>query len=123
MSDVDTLIATIEELGERLRHLETLEVVQPLSGSITTLSTNTVLDSSYDVILVDASGGAVTLTLPVAALSLGYSYTVKKIDASANAVTLDGDGGETIDNSLTVTTTTQYDVFRVVCDGVEWWLI
>lgn len=123
MSDVDTLIATIEELGERIRHLETLEVVQPLNGSITTLSTNTVLDSSYDVILVEASGGAVTLTLPVAALSLGYWYTVKKIDASVNAVTIDGDGGELIDNALTKTTTTQYEVFRVVCDGVAWWLI
>ena len=75
------------------------------------------------VILADATGGAITVTLPTAGSARGFVFHVKKTDASANAVTLDGNGAETIDDSATQATSTQYVTMTVVSDGTEWWLI
>ena len=81
------------------------------------------LDSTYDVILCNCAGGAITLNLPAIATSAGYSYSVKKIDSSANAVTIDGSGAETIDDDTTVILDTQYTAVQIVCDGTEWWIV
>lgn len=58
----------------------------PMPSVITVLSSSSLTEpsASYDVIEVNASGGAVTLTLP--SMSTGKSFVIKKIDASANAV-------------------------------------
>ena len=76
-----------------------------------------------DIIICDATGGAFSITLPVAATASGKVYHIKKIDVSANAVTIDGDGAETIDDSATLILTSQYDAAQIVCDGSEWWII
>jgi hypothetical protein len=41
-------------------------------------------------ILVDASGGAVTITLPNAYLARGLRYYIKRISGGANVVTIQG---------------------------------
>lgn len=81
-----------------------------------------VADTDY-LILADATGGAVTLTLPLAVISEGRTVVAKKLDASGNAVTFDGNGAETVDNAASVSTTTQYGALRVYCDGTEWWTV
>jgi hypothetical protein len=73
--------------------------------------------------LVDATAGAVTVNLPAAASSQGYSVTVKKTDSSVNAVTLDGDTTETIDGATTYALSTQYDSVSIRCDGTEWFIV
>lgn len=90
----------------------------------------TVADTPYAVafndgaILVDASGGAVTVSLPAASSEPGRLVHVKKIDASANAVTVDAAGADLIDGSGTVVLAAQYDAVRLVSDGVSaWWLL
>lgn len=74
-------------------------------------------------ILVNASGGAVTMTLPAAASSTGQVVNVKKTDASANSVTLDGNGAETIDGAATLAWTTQYQSYTIICNGTGWSII
>lgn len=74
-----------------------------------------------DVILVDATSGAVTLTLPPAAAA--QEMGIKKIDVSGNAVTVDGDSAETIDGSTTVVLPSQYDAIRIASDGTTWWIL
>ena len=76
-----------------------------------------------EVLLVDATSGAVTVTLPAAASSIGMRLIVKKIDASANAVTIDGSGAETIDGAATQSTTTQYAGWTIVSDGTSWFVL
>lgn len=49
------------------------------------------------VIVGDASGGNITLTLPTAASATQRGFIVKRADSSVNTCTLDGDGAETID--------------------------
>jgi len=73
-----------------------------------------------DVVLVDASGGAVTITLP--SPSSGAVVNVKKVDSSTNAVTIDG-GGANIDGQPSIQITTQYESYTLVSDGTNWWII
>ncbi len=78
--------------------------------------------SSDYLLLVDATAGAVTITLPAASSSSGMVLIVKKTDSGANAVTVDANGAETIDGVTTVGLTTQYDSVKIQCDGTEWWI-
>lgn len=71
--------------------------------------------------LVDATGGAVTLTLPALANAV-RAIAVKKIDASGNAVTVDGYGSETIEGTATKSTTTQWASWVFVPGASEWYL-
>ncbi len=75
------------------------------------------------VILVDASGGSVTITLPAASGVSGRVYYIKKTDSSGNSVIIDGNAAETIDGATTISTTTQYQAYTIVCDGSNWWVI
>ena len=72
------------------------------------------------LIRVDATGGAVTLTLETAVGCDGRMHSFKLIDASANGMTADGNGSETIDGAATKSTTTQYASFTLVSNGVSW---
>lgn len=114
-------------LGERVqfdRFGEGLNLVtDQLPVTETALTADTTLDDTYRVVLVDASGGAVTITLPAADLHSGRIYDVKKIDSSANAVTVDGNGSETIDDATTQTLSSQYASLRIISDGTEWWIL
>jgi len=76
-----------------------------------------------DLILADATAGAITLTLESAVGADGRRHTIKKIDASANAVTIDGAGAETIDGALTQSLLAQYDSLTVISDGANWNLL
>lgn len=84
------------------------------SASVSTSDRNKVL-------LVDASGGAVTITLGAAAtLANGFCVAIKKTDSSTNAVTIDGNSSETIDGAATFTLPAQYSSVILQCDGANW---
>jgi NADPH-dependent ferric siderophore reductase len=74
-------------------------------------------------ILVDATGGAVTVTLPAAADNSGRIYTVKKVDSSANAVTVDGNASETIDGATTRVLSEQWEEVTFQCNGTSWFVL
>ena len=69
--------------------------------------------------LVNATAGAITVTLPTAADNGSY-FIIKKIDVTANAVTIDAYSTETIDNSTTLTLNDQYNYVGIVSNGVNW---
>lgn len=85
-------------------------------------ASETLEDDDY-LVLVDATAGAVTATLPTAASKEGSKVTVKKTDVSVNAVTVEGDGSETIDGAANVSLAAQYDSVTVASDGTEWWIV
>lgn len=74
--------------------------------------------SPQEIVLVDASGAAVTVTLPTP--ESAANVTVKKIDSSANAVTIATPGSETIDGASTVSLGSQYAVQEVTSDGTDY---
>ena len=91
-------------------------------SAITTVSSNTTLDNSHSTVLVDTSGGSITVTLPTASSASRRVYNIKKV-TSANTLTIDGDSTETIDGSETQDISNQYDSVSIQSDGTEWWII
>lgn len=87
-------------------------------GQFISLSANTSLTQTYDHVLVDTSGGSVTLTLPRP--SMGVVYWIKKASA-ANTLTVSG-GGANIDGGASKSWTTQYEAHVFWSDGNQWWV-
>jgi len=73
-----------------------------------------------EIVLVDASGGAVTVTLP--SPSNGARVRVKKIDSSSNTVTVQPSGTETIDGASSHSISQQYETYEYVSDGTNWYV-
>jgi hypothetical protein len=74
------------------------------------------------ILFADASPGALTVTLPLAADSKNVWIAVKKVDSSVNVVTIDPTAGITIDGAATQTLSTQYDSVDFYCDGTNWFI-
>lgn len=88
---------------------------------IRSVTASTTLGDGDRTILVDASGGAVTVTLPTANAFKGTEYRVKKIDASGNAVTIAA--ADTVDGAASIATTTQWASYTVQCNGAAWFTL
>ncbi len=70
----------------------------------------------------NATGGAFTATIPVAATAgNGATVYIKKTDSSANAVTLARSSSDTLDGSTTLSLTSEDDCLGLVSDGVSRW--
>ena len=91
------------------------------SSAIRTESANYAVAADDATILVNAAGGAVTVTLP--APVMGKKYVVKKIDASVNNMVIATSGGATIDGAATRTTSVPYQTFVLQNDGTNWFII
>lgn len=109
-------------LGRALKKLENLLGRTPVFGATRTVTAATTIIDSDDVVLVDTTGGSITVTLPPAATNLGRRFTMKKMVA-ANTMTLDGNGAETIDGAATVAVTVQYAARTVQSDGSGWLIV
>ena len=88
--------------------------------SVTT--TGNVVSGDY-FLICDATAGAITLTLPPAAIVAGRIYVFKRINAGANAVIVDAYASETIDGAATHTLTPQWNSLAIMTDGVAWFII
>jgi hypothetical protein len=77
--------------------------------------------SPQEIILADASGGALTITLP--APESAANVTVKKISGSGNTVTVATPNSETIDGSSSISLGTQYNVEEITSDGTNYFLL
>lgn len=111
-------------LGNNLP-VSTLASGGSFSTAIVAVSSNTVADSTHGTILMDATGGNRTVTLPTAASAYdsmgGRIYDVKKTDASANTVTVVRAGADTIDGATSVVLSSQNDEVTVKSSGGTAW--
>jgi len=88
-----------------------------------TVNSNITLGIDHHIILVDASSGNKTITLPDASTCSGRQYIIKKIDSSSNSVVITPQAGQTIDGQTSISINTQYAIVRVVSDGSNWFII
>jgi hypothetical protein len=74
-------------------------------------------------ILVDTSGGAVTINLPAAASSTGRVLVIqdKGSAGGGNTITLDGNAAEKVNGAATKVISTNYEQFTLICDGADWY--
>ncbi|MCA3417439.1 MAG: hypothetical protein INF88_00950 [Roseomonas sp.] len=95
-------------------------------GGLGSFSANTTLSvDDAGLVLVNASGGARTITLP-AANALGgrpIRYQIEKTDSTANAVTVQRAGTDTIEGAASVVLSGQWASVTLVSDGVGAWVL
>ncbi len=99
----------------------TLQVQGSVSMSIRTITASTTITNTDYTLLVDASGGAVTVTLPAPSTSInGRTYVIKKIAGDlANDVIVNGP----IENGTSFSLYNDWTVLKVQTDGNRWYVI
>lgn len=100
-------------------------VSKGLAPTIASKSANYTLTTSDSTVVVDASSGAVTITLPaVNSTQPGRRFTVKKTDSSGNAVTVARAGSDTIDGATSYVLPSQYRFVTIQGDASsKWWVV
>lgn len=88
---------------------------------VSSVSSSRDITGSDYILLVDASSGDVTLTLPAASLIKGRMLEVKKIDSTVNKVIIDAAGSDVIDGDATLELLYQDEAVPIVSDGVSEW--
>jgi hypothetical protein len=94
-----------------------------LNFPVTTVNGNTTLNNSHFLVLVDASGGAVTITLPSASSNTGRMYIIMKIDNTANTVTIQRSGSDYINGGTSLTISSQWNKFNLISAGGTQWVV
>ncbi|MEK6557609.1 MAG: hypothetical protein AABZ14_04845, partial [Candidatus Margulisiibacteriota bacterium] len=95
-----------------------------LLRSAISIKTNSIEVSLADsILLVDASGEDVTLTLPLAETVTGREYRVKKVDGSAHDVWIRSQTSENIDNVGLYRLTCYGEYVVLVSDGKSWAIV
>lgn len=87
------------------------------SRSVRVVAANYTVSADDYAVIVDASGGVRSITLP--SPDTGRHLVVKKVDASANAVNLVG----TVDGGTSASLTTQWASFTLIGAGTGWYII
>lgn len=83
--------------------------------------------TAYTVVLSDflvkgdTTSGAFTVTLFASSGNAGKELVIKNLGASN--LTIDGNGSETIDGSLTKVLTNKYSSINIICDGTGWVIV
>jgi hypothetical protein len=99
----------------------TLQVSGSVSMSIRTVTANTTLGLGDYTVLVDASGAAVTVTLPSPSASIsGRTYIIKKIAGGlTNDVIISG----SIEDGTSMSIYNDWTVVKLQTDGSKWYVI
>jgi Bacteriophage lambda head decoration protein D len=94
---------------------------------VVTVTGDTALNATHQLVLVDATADDVVITLPTAASAfdgeVGRVYTVEKTDGSVNIVTVDANASETVGGTLTQVLTSRYESITIRSDGTGWNLV
>lgn len=88
--------------------------------AISSVANNYTASSTDTVIMANAVGGAITVTLPTAANIAGKMFTIKRISSGANTVTVATTSSQTIDGDTTQVLVSQYASIDVLSDGANW---
>jgi hypothetical protein len=125
-SDVCTLFALLKQAVQKFAvQSDGMANVLGLSLGVYTLTTGTTytVTAAETIVLVDsATGGAKTITLPLATTYTGRIIVVKdaKGTAGTDNITVDGNGSETVDGTANVVINTNYGKVGLVSDGTKW---
>lgn len=91
-------------------------------ASVTNITSDTTLVFMSQTVLVDASAGAVEVTLPTPTSALSMPIYIKKIDSSPNSVVITPETG-TIDSAAEQIIVSQNNTMAVIADGTNWYIV
>lgn len=86
-----------------------------------TVTGNTTLSSGTNAVLVDASAGDITITLPTA-IGAEFVCYIKRIDSSTHNVTVATSNSQTIDGNASISIPIQYASVTLLSDNANWWI-
>jgi uncharacterized protein (TIGR02145 family) len=98
-----------------------LDINTSLGYKVTSITSATTLDDTYNVVL--CNNAHYTVTLPPAASNAGRVYRIKNIDPSGDAITIDGNGAETIDGESTYLLQPYKHSITLISNGANWYVI
>lgn len=107
-------------IGSATAPTSTLAVTGSQGVSYTKVTSSTTLDATHYIVLANATGGAITLTLPAAASFAGRTYYIGKSDESTNVVTFSP--ALYLTETTTVASINYAKKFKIVSDGTNWWI-
>lgn len=81
------------------------------------------LTNAVSTLIVDTSGGAVTVNLYAVSGNSGEKVKIIKKTSDFNAITVDGNSSETLDGVTTTTLNTGYEVLEIQTDAIEWFIL
>lgn len=112
----------IRVLGHWMSRMTTETVEELGYTTFTTVTANASVGVPDGVILVDTTGGNITVTVPDAATVKGAEIVIKRTTAGANTLTV-ATGGGNIDGTATISINVQYRAIRIKSDGANYWVI
>lgn len=90
-----------------------------MSVSVTSINSSQTLSFDWNVYLIDATLGSITVTLPTPSAD-GENISLSRTDATGNTVTVQGLLGETIDGASSYNLTAG-NKLKVVAYLGNWW--
>lgn len=108
----DTREPDLDEWMSRLGY------VPDSNGPVVVVTANHVMGTE-SIVLVDASGGALQVDVPLTTDRLGDEIVIMKIDATANAVSVTRSGADTIDGLVVQLLAQQGSSIRLLADEVS----
>lgn len=115
-SNDHNVITPTNATGNRFIQINLPDYVDSSSAS------RAVLDQD-GLIIVDATAGDKTYTLPTAVGRVGKIFSFKKIDSSTNSVIIDPNGAETINGASTFSFNREKRVISIISNGTNWAII
>lgn len=117
----DRMYLGVDPAGTPLDRASALDSVRTLFRGYAAKTANYTAVSADRFIAVDATAGAVTITLTaVASLPVGHTLIIKKTDSTVNAVIVDANSAELIDGATIQILFTQYASITIVNTGAAW---
>jgi len=98
-----------------------IDTTRTLDAHQTIVATNDYTAAETDIVLVDAAGGPITVTLPEP--SMAIDLHIKKIDASTNDVTITAPGTQTIDGDTSKLLNSEYLSLELTSDGSDYYIL
>ncbi len=98
-----------------------LHVNSSFATAITAKSQDYTLTAQDHTVLVNCSGGNVTITLPTAVGCAGRLYVIKRVDSSGNSVNIDANGSEQIEGSTSLVGVASGGSLTLQSDNSGWW--
>lgn len=109
---------TTKNYSIKAQLLATSSVAPPTGVTPTGAKTSAYTAVNGDMVIADATSGAVPITLPAA--TAGATVAAKKIDTSANVVTVTGASGALIDGDAALYLVSEDAGCTLVADGTNW---
>jgi len=96
------------------------QISRAQEGSVINLTTSATISIKNDIVICDATSGAITVGLPSAVISKGRQLFLNKNDSSANTVVIEGYGSESIGAFSSITLNDQNSNCLLVSNGSSW---